>query len=96
MIRSWFKFSVAVIIPTSVAAFNINRGTIHSTFFILIMNNKKLELDSIRLKQLQEKLQDMLYFIIDEKSIIGCRILELINMRLKEAFSKNNNKLFSG
>src|SRR4051812_41749781 len=44
------KLPVIVITPTGVAAFNINRATIHSTLSILIMNNKKFELNSIHLK----------------------------------------------
>jgi len=75
--------------------FNINEKIIHLTLSISIINNKKLELDSICLKQLQEKLQDVFYFIIDKKSIVGRQIFGLINMRLKEAFSKNNNKPFN-
>jgi len=56
------------------------------------MNNKKLELDSICLKQLQE-LQDVQYFIIDEKSMVGRRMLGLIDTRL---FRKNKNEPFGG
>jgi len=41
------KSPVLVIAPTGVAAFNINRVTIHSTLSVPIMNDKKYELNSI-------------------------------------------------
>ena len=93
--RSWSKSLITIITLTGIVIFNINEKIIHLTLSISIINNKKLELDSICLKQLQEKLQDVFYFIIDKKSIVGRQIFGLINMRLKEAFSKNNNKPFN-
>ena len=43
------KSPAVVIAPTGVVTFNINETTIHSTISILIMN-KKLDLNGIRLK----------------------------------------------
>jgi hypothetical protein len=83
-----------VIAPTGVATFNINGATIHSTLFIPIMNNKNYELDNIRLKQLQERVQNASYFIINEKSMVGRRMLGLIDMRLRQAFLEFNNEPF--
>ena len=60
------------------------------------MNDKKFELSSIRLKQLQERLQNVSYFIIDEKSMVGRRMLGLIDMRLRQAFPEKNNEPFGG
>ncbi|PKB99209.1 hypothetical protein RhiirA5_300380, partial [Rhizophagus irregularis] len=40
------------------------------------------------------RVQDVRYFIIDEKSIVGRRMLRFIDMRLREAFSENKNKPF--
>ncbi len=96
MAKSRFKLPVAVIALTGVVTFNINERTIYSTLSIPIMNDKKLELNSICLKQFQKRLQDMLYFIINKKSMVGRRMLKLINIRLKEVFSENNNKPFDG
>jgi ATP-dependent DNA helicase PIF1 len=79
-----------VIAPTGVAAFNINGTTIHSTLSIPIMNDKKYELVGIGLKNLQEKLQEVSYYIIDEKSMVGRRMLGLIDMRLRQAFPESN------
>ena len=61
------KPPVLVIAPTGVAAFNINGATIHSTLSIPLCNTKNLELDNKRLKQLQERLQNVVYLIINEK-----------------------------
>ena len=73
-------------------AFNINGITIHSGLSIPIINDaKRLDISSERLKQLQDKLKDVRYIIIDEKSMIGRRMLALIDMRLRQAFPKHNN-----
>ena|SRR6266498_5762863 len=79
------KSPVLVLALTGVAAFNIHRTTIHSAFSIPV-NSKNFEIDNKRLKQLQKKLQDIEYFIIDEKSMIRCQIFALIDMRLWQAF----------
>ena len=65
------KSSVLMIALMGVVAFNINSATIHSTLSIPIKKGKDDEMNSIRLKKLQERLQDVLYFIIDEKSMVG-------------------------
>src|SRR6266496_4311680 len=77
------KSPVLVIAPTGVAAFNINGSTIHSTLSIPIFNTKNFDLDGNRLKQLQERLQNVIYLIIDEKSMVGRRMLALIDIRLR-------------
>ncbi|RHZ78599.1 hypothetical protein Glove_159g42 [Diversispora epigaea] len=41
-----------------------------------------------------EKLKDVKYIIIDEKSMIGCRILALVDMWLRQAFPKYKNEPF--
>ncbi len=87
---------VQVVAPTGVAAFNINGTTIHSTLSIPILNNKDFELGSNRLKELQERLQNIIYLIIDEKSMVGRRMLALIDMRLRHAFPENKNEAFGG
>jgi hypothetical protein len=84
---------VLIIAPIGVAIFNINRATIHLTLSILIMNDKNYELDNIHLKQLQEKVQNASYY---EKSMVERRMLGLIDMRLRQAFSEFNNEPFGG
>ena len=46
-------------------------------------SNKNGELDNNQLKQLQECLANVIYLIINEKSIVGCKIIALIDMRLR-------------
>jgi len=87
---------VLVIAPTGVAAFNINGATIHSTLSIPIFNTKNFDLDGNRLKQLQERLQNVIYLIIDEKSMVGRRMLALIDIRLRQAFPDYANEPFGG
>ena len=74
------KSPVLVIAPTGVVAFNINEITIHSTLFIPIIAKNNLNIKGEWLKQLQDRLQNVNYLIIDEKSIVGHRILGLIDM----------------
>ena len=87
---------VQVIAPTGVAAFNINGTTIHSTLSLPIINNKKFELEGNQLKQLQERLANVIYLIIDEKSMVGRRMLALIDLRLRQAFPEHKNEAFGG
>ena len=54
--------------PTGVAAFNINGRTIHSTLSIPIKaDSNHINITGKKLKQLQSKLKNVKYFIIDEK-----------------------------
>ena len=77
------KSPIVVFAPTGVAAFNIDGTTIHSRLSIPIINNaKSLDIKGKRLKQLQDKLEGVSYVIIDEKSMVGHRMLALIDMRL--------------
>jgi len=87
---------VLVIAPTGVAAFNINGATIHSTLAIPIINSKNVDLEGDRLKQLQDRLQNIKYLIIDEKSMVGRRMLALIDIRLRQAFPENKDEPFGG
>jgi ATP-dependent DNA helicase PIF1 len=90
------KSPVFVVAPTGVAAFNINGATIHSTLSIPITTNKHLDINGEKLKQLQDRLQNVRYVIIDEKSMVGRRMLGLIDMRLRQAFPEHNNEPFGG
>ncbi len=90
------KSPVIVLAPTGVTAFNINGITIHSALSIPIIANKNLDINGERLKQLQNRLQDVIYVIIDEKSMIGRKMLRLIDMRLRQAFPEHSNEPFGG
>ena len=91
MARNGSNTPVQVIAPTGVAAFNINGSTIHSLLSVPINNKSGIELEGNRLKQLQERLQNIIYLIIDEKSMVGRRMLAVIDMRLRQAFPENKN-----
>ena len=53
-----------------------------------------VDIDGKWLKQLQKRLHKIHYIIIDEKSMVGRRMLGLIDMRLRQAFSeKRTNHL---
>ena len=54
------------------------------------------DIDGERLKNLQKKLHDVIYIIINEKSMVGCQILSLIDMWLHPAFLEHNNWPFGG
>ena len=72
MVGAESRSPVVVLAPTGVASFNINGMTIHSGLSIPIINDaKRLDINGERLKQLQDKLKDVRYIIIDEKSMIG-------------------------
>jgi ATP-dependent DNA helicase PIF1 len=86
---------VLVLAPTRVAAFNIHSIIIHSALSIPISSGN-FKLNGDRLKKLQKKLEVIKYFIIDEKSMVGCRMLALIDMRLRQAFPEQQNQVFGG
>jgi|SRR6266542_547267 len=96
MAGNGFETPILVITPTGITAFNINSSTIYSMLFILIFNKKSFDLNSDQLKQLQERLKNVIYFIIDEKSMVDRKMLTLIDMRLREAFSETSNVPFGG
>ncbi|GES80911.1 ATP-dependent DNA helicase Pif1-like [Rhizophagus clarus] len=97
MVGRGSKSPMIVLALTGVAAFNIDGITIHSGLSISIINDsKRLDINGERLKQLQDKLSDVRYVIIDEKSMIGRRMLAIIDMRLQQAFPEHNNEPFGG
>src|SRR2546421_8582995 len=91
------KSPITVLAPTGVVAFNINGITIHSGLSIPIVNDANcLDISGERLKQLQDKLKDISYIIIDEKSMVGRRMLAIIDRWLRQAFPEHNNEPFGG
>ena len=84
---------IVVLAPTGVAAFNIDGATIHSKLSLPIKHDN-LELKGEKLKKLQDKLKNVRYVIIDEKSMVGRRMLALIDKRLRHAFPEHKNKPF--
>ncbi len=67
-----FKSPIVILALTEVVAFNIDGIMIHSGLSILIVNDtKRLDINGKQLMQLQNKLKDINYIIIDEKSMVG-------------------------
>ena len=86
---------IVVLAPTGVAAFNIRGTTIHSTLSIPV-SSKTFDLNGESLKKLQNRLKGISYFIIDEKSMVGRRMLAIIDIRLRQAFPEQRNQVFGG
>ncbi|CAG8622479.1 21470_t:CDS:2 [Cetraspora pellucida] len=58
------------------------------------IGSANLDIDGERLKQLQKRLNGVNYFVIDEKSMVGHRMLALVDMRLCQAFPEHKNQPF--
>jgi ATP-dependent exoDNAse (exonuclease V) alpha subunit len=92
--------SFKVLAPTGVAALNINGSTIHSALKIGISkkNNKPNEIKELRnqnLRNFKELMKNCKFLIFDEVGMIGCNLLEMIELRCKEVTS-NSAKEFGG
>ncbi|KAF5133799.1 ATP-dependent DNA helicase PIF1 [Metarhizium anisopliae] len=81
--------------PTGVAGNQISGTTLHSVLHLPINKDFK-PLSTIDKAQLQMKLKDIKYLIIDEKSMLGLRQLSWIDDRLREAFPNRNEEFFGG
>ena len=83
--------------PTGVAAVNISGSTIHSFLQFAKTNNQDFRgLHGPALHNLQAKCSNIKYIIIDELSMIGCRLLNAIDQRLKQAFPDKSDQSFGG
>ncbi|KJZ69145.1 hypothetical protein HIM_11463 [Hirsutella minnesotensis 3608] len=80
---------------TGVAGNQISGTTLHSLLHLLINKDFK-PLSAIDKAQLQKKLKDIKYLIVDEKSMLGLRLLSWIDDRLREAFPNRNEEFFGG
>ncbi|KAL6405464.1 transposase [Ilyonectria robusta] len=81
--------------PTGVAGNQISGTTLHSLLQLPINKDFK-PLSAIDKAQLQKKLKDIKYLIIDEKSMLGLHQLSWIDDRLREAFPNKNEEFFGG
>lgn len=84
--------SFAVVAPSGVAAKNVDGETIHSYLRIprKVAYFRPMNDDDLRL--FQESKKDLKFLFIDEYSMVGCRLLGIINQRCKEA--KDDSSLF--
>lgn len=75
--------------PTGVAANAIRGQTIHSLFKIPITSSASGDLPQLTVQEatnLRNRHRDIEYFVIDEKSMIGCRMLHYIDHRMRQIF----------
>lgn len=81
--------------PTGVSAILINGKTIHSLFRLPRNSEQFKPLTGNQARELSNDFANVKFLILDEYSMIGCRMLEMINMRCKEA-TGNYDEDFGG
>ncbi|OAQ57695.1 ATP-dependent DNA helicase PIF1 [Pochonia chlamydosporia 170] len=81
--------------PTGVAGNQIPGTTLHSLLHLPI-NKAFMPLSAIDNAQLQKKLKDIKYLIINERSMLGLRQLSWIDDRLRDVFQNRNEDFFGG
>lgn len=70
---------------TGIAGFLIGGITSHSALQLPVQAQNKRELSGTSLTQLQHRLKDVQYIIVDEVSMLGQRTMEWVDKRLKQA-----------
>ena len=87
-----------VVAPTGVAAFNVSGATAHHLFHLPVQKGADhfSPLMGISLRNLQNEHAGADYYVIDEMSMIGCRIFGMIDARLRQAFPNAADQLFGG
>ncbi|XP_052130887.1 uncharacterized protein LOC127751410 [Frankliniella occidentalis] len=76
--------------PTGVSALNINGSTIHSKLHIHPKTREVLPLKGTAVHEFRKKFENVHFVLIDEYSMVGCNMLNLIEKRLKEAMDRDN------
>lgn len=87
---------VRVLAPSGVAAWNINGQTIHSALGIPASNGTFVPLTGSRLATLQQQWKHTYIVIIDEKSMLGQRLLAKIDSRLRQLKPQSAHLPFGG
>jgi ATP-dependent DNA helicase PIF1 len=77
--------------PTGIAAFNIHGSTLHSALSLPVRGNAKLNAQQLLI--LQGQLASIKYIILDEKSMVGRKLLSKIDSRLREGFNHQDEYL---
>jgi ATP-dependent DNA helicase PIF1 len=88
------KSPILRVAPTGIAAFNIRGATLHQALSLPTRGFSKLT--SQQLLLLQGRLKPIKYVILDEKSMVGRRLLSRVDHRLREAFPERQNEYFGG
>jgi ATP-dependent DNA helicase PIF1 len=87
---------ILVLAPSGVAALNVFGRTIHSALSLPFKGFSKLHVyrDDIRLSALRNQWTGVHFVIIDEKSMLGQRMLAMIDSRCRQIFPKWANTPF--
>lgn len=89
--------SCLLIAPTGVAANNISGKTIHSALHLnLTRNGVVKELTGESERNFQDKMRNVKVIICDEMSMVGLKLLSVIDKRLRQAFPENDEQAFGG
>jgi ATP-dependent DNA helicase PIF1 len=86
---------VRVSAPTGVAAFNVQGCTLHSLLQLPTKGDFK-DLQGESLIKLQQSLNGVIYFIIDEMSMVGRKLMGQVDRRLRQAFPSCANQILGG
>ena len=88
--------SVLLMAPTGVAANNIGGHTIHSAMRITKTRGSLADLTGENERKFQEDMRRVKVIIIDEMSMIGTRLLSVIDKRLRQAYPTSQDIEFGG
>ena len=86
---------VRVSAPTGVVAFNVQGCTLHSLLQLPTKGDFK-DLQGESLNKLQQSLNGVTYFIIDEMSMVGRKLMGQVDRRLRQAFPSCANQILGG
>lgn len=82
--------------PTGAAARLISGRTLHQLFHLPIRLGDYDKLNHQNLSALQSTLRDIQYLIIDEKSMVGLKLLSWVDRRCKQSFPRHSGRPFGG
>lgn len=88
--------AVAVAAATGMAAVNIEGKTLHSLFKLPYTYNSFEKLKPDQVEHLRSKFKNLKFLIIDEMSLVGLRLLYMINHRCQEIFFASRKEPFGG
>ena len=94
-LKQLLSSKVRVSAPTGVAAFNVQGCTLHSLLQLPTKGDFK-DLQGESLNKLQQSLNGVTYFIIDEMSMVGRKLMGQVDSRLRQAFPSCANQVLGG
>ena len=94
-LKQLLSSKVRVSAPTGVAALNVQDCTLHSLLQLPTKGEFK-DLQGESLTKLQQSLNGVTYFIIDEMSMLGRKLMGQVDKRLRQAFTSCANQILGG